>query len=24
VRDTIGPLVDGDTRKWLDHATRAI
>jgi len=24
VRDTIGPLVDGDTRKWLDRATQAI
>ena len=24
VRDVIGPLVDEDTRKWLDKATRAI
>jgi Xaa-Pro aminopeptidase len=24
VRDRIGPLVDGDARKWLDQATRAI
>ncbi len=24
VRDVIGPLVDDDTRKWLDKATRAI
>jgi Xaa-Pro aminopeptidase len=24
VRDTIGPLVDDDTRKWLDRATRSI
>ena len=24
VRDTIGPLVDDETRKWLDRATRAI
>jgi Xaa-Pro aminopeptidase len=24
VRDVIGPLVDEDTRKWLDRATRAI
>jgi hypothetical protein len=24
VRDTIAPLVDEDTRKWLDRATRAI
>ena len=24
VRDVIGPLVDEDTRKWLDKATRSI
>ena len=24
VRDTIGPLVDEETRKWLDRATRSI
>jgi Xaa-Pro aminopeptidase len=24
VRDTIGPLVDDETRKWLDRATRSI
>jgi Xaa-Pro aminopeptidase len=24
VRDTISPLVDDETRKWLDRATRAI
>jgi Xaa-Pro aminopeptidase len=24
VRDTIAPLVDEDTRKWLDRATRSI
>jgi Xaa-Pro aminopeptidase len=24
VRDVIGPLVDEETRKWLDRATRAI
>ena len=24
VRDVIGPLVDDETRKWLDRATRAI
>jgi len=24
VRDTISPLVDEETRKWLDQATRAI
>jgi len=24
VRDTIGPLVDDEVRKWLDRATRAI
>ena len=24
VRDTIAPLVDEDTHKWLDRATRAI
>jgi Xaa-Pro aminopeptidase len=24
VRDTISPLVDEDTRKWLDRATAAI
>jgi Xaa-Pro aminopeptidase len=24
VRDTIGPLVEEDIRKWLDRATRAI
>jgi len=24
VRDTIGPLVDEEVRKWLDQATRSI
>ncbi len=24
VRDVIGPLVDDETRKWLDRATRGI
>jgi Xaa-Pro aminopeptidase len=24
VRDVIGPLVDDETRRWLDHATRSI
>ena len=24
VRETVGPLVDEETRPWLDHATRAI
>jgi len=24
VRETVAPLVDAETRPWLDHATRAI
>jgi Xaa-Pro aminopeptidase len=24
VRDTLAPLLDGETRAWLDRATRAI
>jgi Xaa-Pro aminopeptidase len=24
VRATIGPLVDGETRRWLERATRSL